>query len=81
MTASPLSPAYRQAESEIAAEDAVIDMAPVEILEDVLSDLMGGVVIDPHRQSDPLFRGDQSRQRHWDALADDMKNPCPEDRL
>ncbi len=53
----------------------------VERLEDVLSDLMGGVVIDPHRQSDPRFKGDQARQRHWDALAEDMRNPCLEDRL
>ncbi len=53
----------------------------VELLEDVLSDRMGGMVIDPHRQSDPRFKGDQSRQRHWDALAEDMKKPCPEDRL
>ncbi len=51
-----------------------------ELLEDVLSDRMGGVVIDPHRQSDPRVKGDQSRQRHWDALADDMHNPCLEDR-
>ncbi len=52
----------------------------VELLEDVLSDLMGGIVIDPQRQSDPAFKGDQARQRHWDALAADMRNPCPEDR-
>ncbi len=52
----------------------------VELLEDVLSDRLGGMVIDPHRQSDPRFKGDQSRQRHWDALAEDMKKPCLEDR-
>ncbi len=73
MTASPVSDTIAQI---IAAERK----APVEILEDVLSDLMGGVVIDPHRQSDPRFKGDQSRQRYWDALAADMRNPCPEDR-
>ncbi len=51
----------------------------VELLEDVLSDLMDGIVIDPNRQSDPRFLGDQSRHRHWCALAEDMKKPCPED--
>ncbi len=52
----------------------------VELLEDVLSDLMGGIVIDPQRQSDPAFKGDQVRQRHWDAMAADLKHPCAEDR-
>ncbi len=74
MTASPVSDTIAQI---IAAERK----APVEILEDVLSDLMGGAAIDPHRQSDPEFKGDQSRQRYWDALTEDMKNPCLEDRL
>ena len=55
-------------------------VAAIERFEDVLSDLMGGIVIDPHRQSDPRFKGDQARQRHWDALAEDMRNPCLEDR-
>ncbi len=57
-----------------------VDWGTIERLEDVFSHIMGGVVIDPHRQSDPAFRGDQSRQRHWDALAEDMKHPCSEDR-
>ena len=52
----------------------------IERLEDVLSGLKGGVVIDPQRQSDPRFNGDQIRQRHWYALADDMQHPCLEDR-
>ncbi len=60
MTASPI----RETVAKIAAAER---RAPVKRLEDVLSDLMGGVVIDPHRQ------------RHWDALAADMRNPCPED--
>ena len=55
-------------------------IAAIERLEDVLSDLMGGIVIDPHRQSDPRFKGDQTRQRHLAALAEDMKHPCLEDR-
>ncbi len=57
-----------------------VDWGTIERLEDVLSDHLGGALIDPHRQSDPRFQGDQSRQRHWDALAEDMRNPCPEDR-
>ncbi len=74
MTASPICETVAKI---IAAERK----APVERLEDVLSDLMGGIVIDPHRQSDPHFLGDQSRQRHWDALAEDMRRPCTEDSL
>ena len=50
-----------------------------EILEDVLSGLMGGTVVDPHRQSNPRFQGDQCRWRHWKANAEDMADPCPED--
>ncbi len=48
---SPLSPAYRKAAAEIARYSS---RAPVERLEDVLSDLMGGVVINPHRQPPPI---------------------------
>ncbi len=55
-------------------------MPDIEILEDALSGLMGGAVIDPHRQSDPKFRGDQCRERHWTARAEDMRRPCLEDR-
>ncbi len=61
-------------------DHCIAEIAAAELLEDVLSDLAGGVIIDPHRQSDPRFKGDQSRQRYWDALAEDMRNPCPEDR-
>ncbi len=56
-------------------------MPDIEILEDVLSDLMGGAVIDPHRQSDSKFNGALCRERHWSARAEDMRRPCLEDRL
>ena len=29
----------------------------------------------------PGFKIEDARQPYWDALAEDMRNPCPEDRL
>ncbi len=55
-------------------------MPDIEILEDVLSGLMVGALIDPHRQSNPEFKGAQCRERHWSARTEDMRRPCLEDK-
>ncbi len=37
-------------------------------------------VIEPMPEAPPGFVFEDARQRYWDALAEDRRNPTPEDR-